>query len=375
MAFYGWNEGADWKLTKFMKVLFIIKNELGRPGMADMNYFMLKVAEEGLDVGVVCKSEGNEGDHRARGIKIYHSSANGLQWFNHVRESIEQFNPDIVHVSIHLGCGIYPLLVGKSKPKFILDIRSPLLRTGLLRWGIVLKNQIEILGYHRILGHSIASAQTVIGQWHKNIDWAPPGVDLSMFKCSREVKKQRGECLRFVYIGSLHAIRKVDCMLKAFIQSANQVSFVLDIYGVGDAIEDLKAMVKKAKLDHQIRFLGLLPRETLFQRLESYDYGVSYVPKSLFDAAPPLKTMEYLASGIPVLATDTTGNRLFIDEDVNGILAKEDVPSFAQAIQLSDMKVKSFYDRQAIQDSVAQYDWQTVVKDNLIKTYKGLLHE
>jgi len=373
MAFYGWNEGADWKVTKFMRVLFIIKNELGRPEMADMNYFMIKSAEANIDVAVVCKSGGNEEEHRARGIQVYHSLASGLQWFAHVKKSMQQFNPDIVHVSIHLGCGIYPLLASRSKPKFILDIRSPLLRTGLLRWCVVLKNQIEILGYHRILGHSIASAQTVIGQWHENIVWIPPGVDLSKFQRGYLKKDEAAKPVRFVYIGSLHQIRKVDKMVEAFVMASSRADFLLDIYGSGDIEKELKQLVVSKGLEKTICFKGVLDRDVLFQLLPTYDYGVSYVPKDIFDTAPPLKTMEYLASGIPVLATNTIGNKLFIESNVNGLLTDEGVTTFSNAVCLAVQNSSLFLNMQNIQRTVSRYDWANIVDKQLKPLYLEVL--
>ena len=50
---------------------------------------------------------------------------------------------------------------------------------------------------------------------------------------------------------------------------------------------------------------------------------------SYFMDQPPLKTIEYLGIGIPVIGTKTHGNEVFIT-NTNGILCNDSIEEFAE---------------------------------------------
>jgi len=356
-----------------VKVLFILKNELGRPEQADINYFIQNVAKLGVSVGVICKSGGDQSAVRACNVEVFDTPLNGLSWFLNVQEIIKSFSPNIVHVNSHLGCGVYPCLSRYKGVKFLLDIRSPQVRKGIVRALIVIKNQLEVLGYDKIAGHGIESAQTVIGKWHHGIHWLPPGVDLSCIPLKPDTFKQQ-EPLKFIYIGSLHRIRKVQQMVGAFMSACKSANITLDIYGAGDMEDVLKQTVRDAKMTNLINFKGLVDRQLLFQRLGDYDVGVAYVPSDLFETAPPLKTMEYMVAGLPVLATDTIGNRLFIRDGENGLLAEENMESFSSAIQQMVAKYSEMKKPSYLRKLADDYDWNVLVASRLIPLYQEMMH-
>ncbi len=118
--------------------------------------------------------------------------------------------------------------------------------------------------------------------------------------------------------------------------------------------------------------MGSVPREQLFLSLADYDVGISYIPFGRYDTAPALKTLEYLACGLPVLATNTFGNRMFVRSGENGWLADDDPVSFASGIvdivNNSNLNVLASVCR----DSVIEYDWNYLALNRLLPAYEKI---
>ncbi|MDP3706177.1 MAG: glycosyltransferase [Legionellaceae bacterium] len=357
-----------------MKILFIQKFGFGKPGAADAFFLPLTLAKLGHEITIVVKSETVVESLLQHGVQIVHVKSHE-NWNISLRHIVARKNPDIVHVFMHLGCGIYPFwLTASSKPIFILDIRSPLLRHGFLRQCVRFKNQFEVIGFDVITAHAIESAHTVVGKRHA-IQCVPPGVDFDLL--TEQVNThpwQQSRMLKAVYIGSLDKKRRIMNLLEATILASTQTPLLLDIYGTGNDEAEIKQFLEDRKIK-TIRLMKLMPRCELFSKLMQYDIGISYIPSELYDMAPPLKTVEFLACGLPVLATDTIGNRLFVQSQINGLLAKEDPVSFAQGIV--DITNASWLGaaRLNARRSVEQFDWKRIVSEQLLPVYDDALNK
>lgn len=100
---------------------------------------------------------------------------------------------------------------------------------------------------------------------------------------------------------------------------------------------------------------------------------LAYVPRRPYDAALPLKTLEYLACGLPVVATNTVGTRMVVQSGVNGLLVDEDRHSFAKGIcELAKVPWFPTASENA-RHSVESDDRVTIVSQRLIPLYQGLL--
>jgi glycosyltransferase involved in cell wall biosynthesis len=358
-----------------MNILFVQRAQLGRHGMADAFYYQIKLAELGHSVMVMAAAGGDASAHIAAGIRVLEVER-GRAWLGSLRKAARDFQPDIVHVFIHAGCGLYPLVMKrgrKSGTKFVLDIRSPLLRKGMLRKLVQFKNRLEVLPYHAIFTHSIASGRSVIGD-SRGMILTPPGVDFSILPAlaERGDRVLRGG-LKLVYVGSMDVKRKLHNMVQAVMMARQTIELSLDLYGDGNAMPGLMQLVKGLGAESYIHFKGRIERARLFECIPEYHAGLSYIPGDLYDAAPALKTLEYLACGIPVLATSTSGNRLFIEEGRNGVLVGEEAPAFAEGIKT--LVNSGVLDRAAtaLRDSIAGYDWNHIASEIILPEYRKLL--
>lgn len=359
-----------------MKILFVHKSVLGAFGEAAMHYYPTCLAKLGHEVMMVVPAGGSKELLVSNGVEVFEVEA-GRSWLAGVKEVVTQKQPQIVHVFLYSGCGLLPLFLRRmlADTLYILDIRSPLLRTGILRLIHRIKNYFEPLLFDAIAAHGVESAWTQIGK-RKNIHLLPPGVDFSIVPdphYSESSLDSKGEPLRLVYVGSLDILRKIDVMLEAVLLATKYCEVSLDIYGDGSERESLKNYVSVSKLEKQIKFRGVVAREELFNQLPKYDCGLAYIPEGIYEMAPALKTLEYLACGIPVIASDTFGNRMFVRDGVNGYLAGSDKMAFSETIVKMAKEGRASNIRTKARESVKSYDWMTIVQERLLPLYGSLV--
>jgi glycosyltransferase involved in cell wall biosynthesis len=211
---------------------------------------------------------------------------------------------------------------------------------------------------------------------------APLGTDLELFKASgrdRRVLSRYGiqqEGLIVVYSGSLNARRKLGNLILAFWRACTEVpNLQLIILGEGDDLNHLKSLSQRLSISDRVFFLGYVNYREVPAFLSAADIAVSYVPIfPAFDAQPPLKTIEYLACSLAVIATNTTGNRRFIAHEWNGLLTKDDPKSVSESIiRLSrDARLRETLSGRATR-SVENYDWKTIIEERILPAYQETL--
>ena len=111
------------------------------------------------------------------------------------------------------------------------------------------------------------------------------------------------------------------------------------------------------------------------EALSSVDVGMAYIPNTAkLGPQPGLKTVGMLACGLPVIATDTNGNRLFIQDRFNGMLVPDNSESLEQAINtlLEDSSLRQEFSSNA-HDSIREYDFRRIVDEIVIPTYNNYL--
>lgn len=166
-----------------------------------------------------------------------------------------------------------------------------------------------------------------------------------------------------VYTGRLTAPKGVYTLVKAAKKIlAKQKNTVF--YLVGDSTQnDLQNLTKLAGNPDQIKFVGpVTPHESLvYQRAAD----VLVLPGSAQFTNPreytsPLKLFEYLASGVPMIATSVPANTAILTHKINAYLIPPDEPySLARGITtvLNDKKLARSLAHQAKKDA-GNYTWE-----------------
>ncbi|MHB1295057.1 MAG: glycosyltransferase [Anaerolineae bacterium] len=191
----------------------------------------------------------------------------------------------------------------------------------------------------------------------------PNGVDLPLFT---QARARRPHPPTMAYTGTLSPLWGIDLAIRAMpalLRSIPDLRFL--IAGSGPAAAELQALSRSLGLTEHVRFLGQLAYEDLPGVLAQADLGVlTSRPDSAFRKyASPLKLIEYLAAGLPVIATRVGQTEITMREADAGALIDFRVDQFVAAALtlLSDAPARAFYARAAA-DYAARFDWPVLLE-------------
>lgn len=144
--------------------------------------------------------------------------------------------------------------------------------------------------------------------------------------------------LRIAYSGTLGISRDLETLLDAFAHAAHQwKSSELRLEMYGGSVEDVTRLGLHASdlgVADKVHFTGALPREEMLTHLGRCDIALNYIPAGpRYWVSCPTKQIEYLALGIPTVATDTVEIVISLASTHGGIvLARPDAESFGMGI-------------------------------------------
>jgi glycosyltransferase involved in cell wall biosynthesis len=176
--------------------------------------------------------------------------------------------------------------------------------------------------------------------------------------------------MRLLYVGNLSRRRRMEDTIRglALFVRAHGPNIVLsyDIVGdwYGNERQELERLAEESGLSGTVVFHGFVHHAQLGPLYGRCNVGVSYIPVTpYYDVQPPTKTFEYLLAGMPVIATDTTENRLVVN-DANGVLAPDSAEAFCAGLwRLWNRRAS--YDSESVKASCRDFTWERIVRDNL----------
>jgi glycosyltransferase involved in cell wall biosynthesis len=159
----------------------------------------------------------------------------------------------------------------------------------------------------------------------------PFGVDFKIFEDARQASAPLPEDLRRLprplvgYVGGIHRWVDQD-LLVAAAEQLPEVSFVL----VGPIQTDVTRLTRR----RNVHLLGARPHPEVPGYIKGFDVGlIPYRLASYTADVRPAKLNEYLAMGIPVVATDLRSLRGFNEEDGPVVTLARERDAFAAAIR------------------------------------------
>lgn len=137
----------------------------------------------------------------------------------------------------------------------------------------------------------------------------------------------------FVHLGIIDKTRQLSNIIDAFKLLEKERSNVVFLFiGDGPDSSRLKKYMEHNNISNVI-FTGKLIYEEAISLTAQCQVGITYYPISIFNSQIALKTLEYLAMSIPVIAVDTYGNRKYISYECNGILIQDNSKSLYLAMR------------------------------------------
>jgi glycosyltransferase involved in cell wall biosynthesis len=206
-------------------------------------------------------------------------------------------------------------------------------------------------------------AQLRLKQGAKQAFVVPNGMNLSLFAKARQ-KVPHPPTL--VYTGTLSPLWGVDVAIKAMAELLRNIPDVrLMIAGYGPAEPDLRALSQRLNVADRVNFLGVFKYQELPTILAQADVGILPAsPKSTFRYyASPLKLIEYMAAGLPVIATRLGQTEITMQEADAGILINHSVEEFVAAA-VSLLRDKALYERysHAAINYAESFDWNLLME-------------
>ncbi len=136
--------------------------------------------------------------------------------------------------------------------------------------------------------------------------WIPNGVDLELFRHVGPAPLEGTENGLVVgFVGSMKPWHGVECLLEAFCLVRNTVSdAVLVLVGGGPLEEMVSTRAVELGIGDAVVLPGAVPHQAVPGLVKSFDVAVApYAPSGDFYFSP-LKVLEYMAAGVPVVYSD-----------------------------------------------------------------------
>lgn len=361
------------------------------PRVAGPYEYASKLSAEGISVNVLAfGNESEPAEEILDGVQVrrafirpinHFSPSNTYKFVSFCLSALRGRHYDIIHVYAFRGCFLLPLLGRGVASRWLLDLRTRNVATSrLISYLANRVTRLESLLFHERVALDQQVGLEVYGTEHL-FQVVPLGADFERVKPGRndELRIDLGidtDHLVFVFTSTLVPLRCPEKVLQGFAKALEEYPrLFLLVMGDGSMLEPLQVLTSELGIAEKVRFTGYIPLNQVHTYLAAADVGLGYVPMTpQFDPQPPLKTIEFLAAGLPTLATMTRGNALFISHEENGLLVGDDPDALAQGmLRLArDPTLRQKLARNA-RKSVELYDWQTIVREKLIPVYEQLL--
>ncbi len=183
----------------------------------------------------------------------------------------------------------------------------------------------------------------------------PNGVDTSRFTPGA---RRAGPVRQILYVGRLEAEKNLPTLVAAAAKLAGRFPLRLTFVGDGSLRANLRAQAQA--LGVEVEFPGVVDHRCLPERYREAD---AFVLPSFTEGHPKV-LLEAMASGLPCVASDSSGNRALVRDGESGLLFDpHSAEALAAALErvLGEEAVASGLGRRAREMIVREYDLGTLV--------------
>ena len=298
------------------------------------------LAARGNDVIVACrKLEGPNAP--PAGVEVRLMPASEDEHAVWTREFLRESGADAVLERYSLSSGAVTEAARAARLPFVLEVNAPLVEEAARYRGLQdlqtwrAREQAVLASADAVIAVSLGVRDHVVGAGVSaaRVFVVHNGVDVSAFeKAAGSAARQPGRVEHEVVIGfagSLKPWHGVDVLLRAFAQVPGRPQLL--VAGDGPQRADLEGLAASLDITSRARFTGAVPHAEMPGILAAMDIGVApYTAQDGFYFSP-LKVAEYLAAGLPVVASDQ-GDLREIVGDAGLLVAANDVAALAAAL-------------------------------------------
>jgi len=241
------------------------------------------------------------------------------------RDVLADVRPAVVHAGPTQSCG-YLAALSEFHPFLLMSWGSDLLVDAERNEVWRRATSVALHGSDLLLCDSAAvrtKAHTLLGYDDSRIVQFPWGVDLKEFRPGaddRGLRHEMGWDDSFIILStrSWEPLYGIETLLEAFRRAyAKEPRMRLILLGGGSLASKIERFLKSNKLDRFVHRPGVMPHDAISAYFRAVDL---YVSCSLSDGSS-VSLLEAMATGLPVVVSDTPGNREWVVSGKNGWLA------------------------------------------------------
>ncbi len=166
-----------------------------------------------------------------------------------------------------------------------------------------------------------------------------------------------------IFTGNLFADRGLELSIDAMVEVVRELpDATLVVFGEGRDRPRLEAHVARVGLGSRVRFLGWKHHSTQPGYLRHSQIGVMPYPSTPHTCTTlPNKLFDYMAAGLPVVATDIPPiRRIVVECDVGLLTAPGDVSAFARGLLtlFRDSGLRAKFGRNGVAAIAGPYSWK-----------------
>ena len=250
-----------------------------------------------------------------------------------------------------------------ARVPLVLDLRELTPELFMSRFGLARHSAVvQLLTLQEQMACALADAVLVLHERHRRImigRGVPPRKLVQVMNCPDErlfrpadqpLGGRREGALRVIHHGGILERYGVGTLVRAVALARAEIpGITLDLYGDGDYRPKVEALVAELGLTGCVRFHGQQPIEQMRDAILATDVGVAPLRQDVFtDCGLPTKLLEYVAVGLPAIASRTATTADYFDDSM--VLLFEP----GNARDLADKLLAVYRDPQAAQQRAVQ---------------------
>ena len=291
---------------------------------------------------------------------------------------LDELSADLVYERYALWGRTATAWAARTGTPSLLEVNAPLVDEQLRFRELVDVDRADAVGIAALgAASAVVCVSDAVADWARTVSPRPErvfvipnGVDPERIRPrSAPVTPVTGTDFTIGFVGSLKAWHGVETLLEALARLAlSGDGWRLLVVGDGPLRSTLVAQAARLGVSDQVEFTGAVPPTEVPAQLQRMDVGCApYGPE---DTAyfSPLKVYEYLAAGLPVVASAIGQLPAALDHgDLGRLVPPGDVTALAQALAgvRADASWRDRVRTAAREAAVARHSWRGVVEQSL----------
>lgn len=264
----------------------------------------------------------------------------------------------------------------------VLEVNAPLIEEQARHRGLADRPEAEAIAYRVFhtaravvaVSQAVADYVSGFGVPQARIHVIPNGVDVARFRPVSEQGTARSARFTVGFVGSLKPWHGVLQLASAFaLLRRRSPNTVLCIVGDGPERPALERHIQALGIQEAVHFTGKVAPAAVPGLLATMDVAVAPYPNLANCYFSPLKLFEYMAAGVPVVASRIGQIPDLIEDGRTGILTPPgNIPALAAALYSlrCSARLRGTLAQEARRYVVAHHTWAGVV-DRILKLAQG----